>query len=64
MYFAGDSRIAIGRETFSPYDLVLCGAGTVFVGLFAVNVFHVARKLRCEDPLPRRPAGIRTRPLL
>jgi hypothetical protein len=33
MYFAGDSRIAIGRETFSPYDLVLCGAGIVFVSL-------------------------------
>jgi archaetidylinositol phosphate synthase len=64
MYFAGDSRIAIGRETFSPYDLVLCGAGTVFVGLFAVNVFHVARKLRREDASPSRPAGIRTRPLL
>jgi archaetidylinositol phosphate synthase len=65
MYFAGDLRIAIGRETFSPYDLVLCGAGTVFVGLFAVNVFQVARKLRREDASsPSRPAGIRTRPLL
>jgi archaetidylinositol phosphate synthase len=64
MYVAGDSRIAIGRETFSPYDLVLCGAGIVFVGLFAVNVFHVARKLQREDASPRPPAGIRARPLL
>jgi hypothetical protein len=64
MYFAGDSRIAIGGETFSPYDLVLCGAGIVFVCLFAVNVFNVARKLRREDPSPNRPAGIGNRPLL
>lgn len=55
MYFAGESRIAIGRATFSPYDLVLCGAGIVFVCLFAVNVFNVARTLRREDvPLGRR----------
>jgi archaetidylinositol phosphate synthase len=64
MYAAGDSKIAIGGETFSPYDLVLCGAGIVFVGLFAVNVFQVARKLRREDAPPGRPAGIGTRPLL
>lgn len=62
MYFAGDSRIAIGHETFSPYDLVLCGAGIVFVGLFAVNVFHVARKLRREDASPRRPPGCPANP--
>ncbi|MDQ6867541.1 MAG: CDP-alcohol phosphatidyltransferase family protein, partial [Pseudomonadota bacterium] len=62
MYFAGDSRIAIGRETFSPYDLVLCGAGIVFVGLFAANVFQVARKLRREDASPGRPAGYPANP--
>jgi hypothetical protein len=54
MYCAGDSRIAIGCETFSPYDLAFCGAGIVFVGLFAVNVFHVARTLRREDASPGR----------
>ena len=59
MYVAGNSRIAIGGEMFSPYDLVLCGAGIIFVCLFAANVFNVARKLRLEDP-----AGIRNRPLL
>ncbi|MGA7386225.1 MAG: CDP-alcohol phosphatidyltransferase family protein, partial [Methylocella sp.] len=64
MYFAGDARVAIGREVFSPYDLVLCGAGIVFVGLFAVNVFHVARKLRREDVSPSRPAPIGNWPLL
>jgi len=58
MYCAGDSRIAIGRETFSPYDLVLCGAGLVFICLFAVNVFQGTRKLRREDASPRRPAGL------
>jgi archaetidylinositol phosphate synthase len=63
MYFDGDSRIAIGREMFSPYDLVLCGAGIVFVCLFAVNVFNVARKLRAEDTSPSRPPGIGDRPL-
>ena len=62
MYFAGDSRIAIGGETLSPYDLVLCGAGIVFVGLFAVNVLQVARKLRREDASPGRPAGIPANP--
>ena len=56
MYFSGDLRIAIGRETFSPYDLVLCGAGIVFVCLFAVNVFNVARKLRREEASQSRPA--------
>jgi hypothetical protein len=64
MYFAGDSRIAIGRETFSTYDLVLCGAGIVFVCLFAANVYHVARKLRLEDTSPSWPAGKGDRPLL
>ena len=55
MYFAGDCKIAIGGATFSPYDLVLCGAGIVFVCLFVVNVFNVARTLRREDiPLGRR----------
>jgi len=62
MYFAGNSRIAIGGATFSPYDLVLCGAGLVFVGLFACNVFQVARTLRREDGLPGRPAGIPANP--
>ncbi|HEY8031331.1 MAG TPA: CDP-alcohol phosphatidyltransferase family protein [Methylocella sp.] len=57
MYFAGESRIAIGRATFSPYDLVLCGAGIVFVCLFAVNVFNVARTLRREDVASTRLAG-------
>jgi hypothetical protein len=42
---------------------VLCGAGIVFVGLFAVNVFHVARKLRRDDASPSRPAGLGNRPL-
>jgi archaetidylinositol phosphate synthase len=64
MYFAGDSRITLGRETFSPYDLVLCGAGNVFVCLFVINVFNVARKLRLEDAWPGRPAGQGNRPLL
>ncbi|MGH6837135.1 MAG: CDP-alcohol phosphatidyltransferase family protein, partial [Methylocella sp.] len=64
MYFAGEFRIAIGGATFSPYDLVLCGAGIIFVCLFAVNVFHVARKLRLEDASQSRPAGIGNRPLL
>jgi phosphatidylglycerophosphate synthase len=64
MYFAGDSRIAIGGETFSPYDLVLCGAGIVFVGLFAGNVFHAARKLRREDASPGRPVAVGNGPLL
>jgi archaetidylinositol phosphate synthase len=64
MYFAGDSKIAIGREAFSPYDLVLCGAGIVFICLFAVNVFSVAGKLRLEDASPSRPAGIGNRPHL
>jgi archaetidylinositol phosphate synthase len=64
MYFAGDSKIAIGSEAFSPYDLVLCGAGIVFICLFAVNVFNVAGKLRLEDASPSRPAGIGNRPLL
>jgi len=62
MYFAGDLRIAIGGETFSPYDLVLCGAGIVFVCLFAINVFNVARKLRLEEASPSRPAGIPANP--
>jgi hypothetical protein len=43
---------------------VLCGAGIVFVCLFAVNVFTVARKLRVEDTSPKWPAGIGDRPLL
>ncbi|PNE12964.1 MAG: hypothetical protein CR217_00325 [Beijerinckiaceae bacterium] len=64
MYFAGDSRIAIAGETFSPYDLVFCGAGSVFVSLFAVNVFKVARKLRREDASQSRPLGSGNRPLL
>jgi hypothetical protein len=64
MYFAGDLKIAIGGATFSPYDLVLCGAGSVFVGLFAVNVFKVARKLRLEDASQSRPSGSGNRPLL
>jgi archaetidylinositol phosphate synthase len=54
MYFAGDSKIAIAGETLSPYDLVLCGAGIVFVCLFAGNVFQVARQLRREDASPSR----------
>ena len=64
MYFSGDSRIAIAGETFSPYDLVFCGAGSVFVSLFAVNVFKVARKLRREDASQSRPSGSGNRPLL
>ena len=64
MYFAGDVKIAIGGETFSPYDLVLCGAGIIFVCLFAVNVFNVARKLRLEEASPSRPAGSGNKPLL
>ena len=64
MYFSGDLKIAIGGETFSPYDLVLCGAGIVFICLFAVNVFNVAGKLRLEDASPSRPAGIGNRPYL
>jgi archaetidylinositol phosphate synthase len=64
MYFSGDLKIAIGGETFSPYDLVLCGAGIVFVCLFAVNVFKVARKLRHEDASQSRPSGSGNRPLL
>ena len=62
MYFEGDLRIAIGGETFSPYDLVLCGAGIIFVCLFAVNVFKVARKLSLEEASPGRPAGIPANP--
>lgn len=54
MYFAGDVKIAMGSATFSPYDLVLCGAGTIFVCLFAINVFKAARKLRVEDASPSR----------
>ncbi len=57
MYFAGDSKIAIGGEIFSPYDLVLCGVGIVFVGLFAGNVFAAARELRRADASPGRLAG-------
>jgi len=52
------------KKIFSPYDLVLCGAGIVFVCLFAVNVFQAARQLRREDASPSRPAGIGKRPLL
>ncbi|MGH6840206.1 MAG: CDP-alcohol phosphatidyltransferase family protein [Methylocella sp.] len=54
MYFAGDVKIALGSATFSPYDLVLCGAGTIFVCLFAINVFKVARKLRVEETAQSR----------
>ncbi|MGH6851439.1 MAG: CDP-alcohol phosphatidyltransferase family protein [Methylocella sp.] len=64
MYFSGDAKIAIGSATFSPYDLVFCGAGSVFVALFAVNVFNVARKLRQEDSSQGRTAGSGKRPLL
>lgn len=56
MYFAGDSKISIGGQIFSPYDLVLCGAGLVFVSLFAANVSMTARALRLAEA-PR--AGLR-----
>jgi archaetidylinositol phosphate synthase len=46
MYFAGDSKMAIGRENFTDYDFVLCGAGAVLICLFVANVFTTARKLR------------------
>lgn len=59
MYFAGEEKIVIGPEIFSPYDLVLCGAGAVFVLLFAVNVFETARRLRSEDSPPRSPVMAR-----
>lgn len=49
MYFGGDSKISIGPGIFSPYDLVLCGLGSVFVCLFAINVFTAARQLRLEE---------------
>jgi phosphatidylglycerophosphate synthase len=51
MYFAGDLRILIGHETFSPYDLILCSSGILLVGLFIVNMLKVARRLRWEDAL-------------
>jgi phosphatidylglycerophosphate synthase len=51
MYFVGDAKVLVGRATFSPYDLVLGGAGIVFVVLFVVNLLIVARRLRLEDTL-------------
>lgn len=49
MYFAGESKLTVGHQVFSPYDLVLFGAGLVFIILFSVNVFDTARQLRLED---------------
>lgn len=54
MYFAGDSKIQVGRETFSAYDLVLGGVSVIFVCLFVVNLLIVARRLRLEDTAPER----------
>ena len=56
MYFAGHVTIPVGPVIFSPYDLAFCGMGIVSIGLFAVNVFKVARKLRLEDS-STEPAG-------
>ncbi|WOJ90539.1 CDP-alcohol phosphatidyltransferase family protein [Methylocapsa polymorpha] len=46
---AGGAKVLIGGAAFSSYDLVLCGAAIVFVGLFIVNMLKVAQKLRVED---------------
>lgn len=50
MYLAGNSKLFIGPLALSPYDLVLCGGGLVFLLLFAVNVFATARDLGMADP--------------
>jgi len=49
MYMSGPSKMVILGQTFSTYDLVFCLVGAIFVSLFAVNTFNVARRLRRED---------------
>jgi archaetidylinositol phosphate synthase len=55
MYFGGNLKMPIGSAEFSPYELAFCGMGIVSMGLFAVNVFNVARQLRVEDAVPKQP---------
>ncbi len=52
MYSEGGAKVMIGGAVLSPYDLVLCGAGLVFVCLFIVNMLNVAQKLRIEEARP------------
>ncbi|MGO9004758.1 MAG: CDP-alcohol phosphatidyltransferase family protein [Beijerinckiaceae bacterium] len=55
MYFAGNSKLVIGSESFSSYDLVLFGNGIVCVCVFIVNMVKVVKLLRREDaPRPSR----------
>ncbi|MCI0466488.1 MAG: CDP-alcohol phosphatidyltransferase family protein [Beijerinckiaceae bacterium] len=57
MFLEGNTTVLIGNQTVSPYDLALCGAGLVFIGIFAVSVFVTARNLRRADGPPRNAAG-------
>ena len=51
MYFAGHVTIPVGPVMVSPYEFAFIGMGIVSIGLFAINVFRVARRLRLEDSL-------------
>ncbi|MCI0600911.1 MAG: CDP-alcohol phosphatidyltransferase family protein [Beijerinckiaceae bacterium] len=50
MYFEGDTKVWVGSQLVSPYDLALCGAGLVFIGIFASSVLVTARSLRRAEP--------------
>ena len=67
MYFVGDLRILIGHQTFSAYDISLCGSGIFLVCLYIMSMLMVVRRLRREDdalPLPHQPARFRNSTLL
>lgn len=51
MYFAGHVTMPVGPVMVSPYEFAFIGMGIVSIGLFAINVFRVARRLRLEDSL-------------
>ncbi|MCI0600188.1 MAG: CDP-alcohol phosphatidyltransferase family protein [Beijerinckiaceae bacterium] len=52
MYFEGNTKVLIGNQIVSPYDLALCGAGLVFIGIFVVSIFMTARSLRRAEVSP------------
>jgi len=52
MYAEGGSTILLGGVVVSSYDMVVGGAGAVFVGLFIVNTLKMASRLRLEESRP------------
>jgi phosphatidylglycerophosphate synthase len=64
MYFKCSSSFTIGHQSFTVYDVALCGGCIFLVYYYIRSVTAAVRWLRREDPLPRGSARVRNLRLL